>query len=72
MEQAPGPMLRFDICKILTRKKMDRKLAVAIFIGICVVLAILLLVRAITPLVSGIIFAIALVLLGLLSWGFRK
>jgi len=51
---------------------MDRKLAVAIFIGICVVLVILLLVGAITPLVSGIIFAIALVLLGLLSWGFRK
>ena len=51
---------------------MDRKLAVAIFIGICVVLVILLLVGAITPLVSGIIFAIALCLLGLLSWGFRK
>jgi len=51
---------------------MDRKLAAAIFLGICVVLAILLLVRAVTPLVSGIIFATALVLLGLLSWGFRK
>jgi hypothetical protein len=51
---------------------MDRKLAVAIFIGICVVLVILLLVGAITPPVSGIIFAIALVLLGLLSWGFKK
>jgi hypothetical protein len=51
---------------------MDRKLAVTFFIGICVVLAILLLVGAITPLVSGIIFAVALVLLGLLSWGFSK
>jgi hypothetical protein len=51
---------------------MDRKLAVAIFIGICVVLAILLLVGAITPLISGIIFAVALVLLELLSWGFKK
>ena len=51
---------------------MNRKLAVTIFIGICVVLAILLLVGTITPLVSGIIFAVALVLLGLLSWGFRK
>jgi len=51
---------------------MDRKLAVFIFIGICIVLAILLLVGAITPLVSGVIFAVALVLLGLLSWGFKK
>jgi hypothetical protein len=51
---------------------MYRKLAAFIFIGICVILAILLLVGAITPLVSGIIFAIALVLLGVLSWGFRK
>jgi hypothetical protein len=51
---------------------MYRKLATFIFIGICVILAILLLVGAITPLVSGIIFAIALVLLGVLSWGFRK
>ena len=51
---------------------MDRKLAVAIFVGICVVLVILLLVGAITPLVSGIIFAVGLVLLGLMSWGFRK
>jgi hypothetical protein len=51
---------------------MYRKLAAFIFIGICVILAILLLIGAITPLVSGIIFAIALVLLGLLSWGFRK
>jgi hypothetical protein len=50
---------------------VNRKLAVTIFTGICVVLAILLLVGAITPLVSGIIFAVALVLLGLLSWGFR-
>jgi hypothetical protein len=51
---------------------MNRKLAVYIFIGICVVLAILLLVGALKPLVSGVIFAVALVTLGLLSGGFRK
>ena len=51
---------------------MSRKTAAFSFLGICVVLAILLLIKAITPLVSGIIFAIALVLFGLLSRGFRK
>ncbi len=51
---------------------MFRKLAVVIFIGICVVLAVLLLLGGISTLVSGIIFAVALALLGILSWGFRK
>jgi hypothetical protein len=51
---------------------MSRKTAAFSFLGICVVLAILLLIKAITPLVSGSIFAIALVLFGVFSRGFRK
>ncbi len=51
---------------------MSRKLAVFIFVDVCVILAILLLLRSITPLLSGIVFAVALVVLGILSRGFRK
>ena len=51
---------------------MNRKLAAPLFLGVCVILAILLFMKAITPLVSGIIFAIALVLFGLFSRGFKK
>lgn len=51
---------------------MNRKTASLSFLGICVVLAILLLIKVITPLVSGSVFAITLVLLGVISRGFRK
>ena len=51
---------------------MDRRIAGFLFLGICMVLAILLLIKAITPLISGVIFAIALVLFGIFSRGFRK
>jgi hypothetical protein len=51
---------------------MNRKNAGISFLGICIVLAVLLLVRAITPLVGRCSFAIALVLLGGLSRGFWK
>ncbi len=51
---------------------MNRKLAVFIFLDICVILAILLLLRSIPPLLSGIVFAVSLVVLGILSGGFRK
>ncbi len=40
-----------------------------LFLGVCVVLAILLLIKAITIIISGAVFAIALVALGLLSRG---
>jgi len=40
--------------------------------AVCVVLAVLLLTRSITPILSGTVFAIALVVLGVLSAGFRK
>ncbi len=51
---------------------MKRRTAGFIFLGICVLLAILLLVKIIAPLASGVLFAVALVVFGLLSGGFRK
>ena len=54
------------------RNIMNGKTAAFIFVGVCVVLAILLLFRVISPVVSGSVFAIALVLLGGASAGFRK
>lgn len=51
---------------------MNGKNAKIIFLVACIILAILLLTKVITPIASGIIFAIALVLLGGLSGGFRK
>jgi hypothetical protein len=52
--------------------QMDGKLAGLLFLGVCVILAVLLLTKSITPLVSGGVFAVALVALGGLSQGFRK
>ena len=43
---------------------MDRRVAGLLFLGVCVVLAVLLLTRTIGIVASGAIFAIALVLLG--------
>ena len=51
---------------------MDRKLALGLFLATCLILAILLMMQIISPLISGIIFAIALILFGGLSRGFRK
>jgi uncharacterized membrane protein len=51
---------------------MNGNIAAFLFLGVCVILAILLLTDAIGPLLSGSIFAVALVLLGGLSGGFRK
>jgi hypothetical protein len=50
---------------------MNGRTAGFLFLGICVVPATLLLTSAITPLVSGCVFAGALILLGWLSRGFR-
>ncbi len=50
---------------------MKRKTAVASFLGVCIILAILLLSKIITSTISGLVFAIALVLFGGLSRGFR-
>jgi len=43
---------------------VDSKLAGLLFLGVCIVLAVLLLTRTIGIVVSGAIFAVALVLLG--------
>ncbi len=51
---------------------MKGKPAGIFFTGICVILAILLIAKVITATLSGVIFAIALVLLGGISRGFRK
>lgn len=51
---------------------MKSKTAGFIFLGVCVILAALLLSKTITPMQSGTVFAIALVLLGGFSGGFRK
>lgn len=46
---------------------MNSKLAAILFVGVCIILAVLLLTKVITSIVSGIIFAIALILFGILS-----
>jgi len=51
---------------------MDGKIAIILLVNICVILVVLLLIQAITPLISGIVFAIVLVTLGGLSKGFRN
>lgn len=50
---------------------MKRKNAVASFLSVCVILAILLLTQIITIVVSSIVFAVALVVFGGLTKGFR-
>lgn len=51
---------------------MNGKAARFTFLGVCVVLAGLLLTSKITPLVSGAVFAGALIVLGGMSRGFRR
>ncbi len=51
---------------------MKGKTAGFLFLGICIILATLLLTNTITPLVSGCAFAVALATLGALSRGFKK
>ena len=51
---------------------MKGKTAGFVFLGLCVILAVLQLTKAITFFRGGIVFAVALVVLGVLSGGFRK
>ena len=51
---------------------MKGKTAGIIFLAICAAIAALLLASAITPLISGCVFAVALVALGISSHGFRR
>jgi hypothetical protein len=51
---------------------MVRKTAVSAFLVICLLLAVLLITRTITPLASGPVFALSLVTVGVFSKGFQK
>jgi len=49
---------------------MNKRIASLVFLGLCLVLAVLLITKVISPLLSGSIFAVALIGFGLLSRGF--
>ena len=51
---------------------VNSKVARFLFLGVCVVLAVLLLIRAISIVVSAAVFAVALVVLGGAFGGFRR
>jgi len=51
---------------------MKGKAAGLLFLAVCIILAGLLLTSAITPMVSGTVFALVLVVLGIMSRGFRR
>lgn len=51
---------------------MNRRLAGFLFLGTCAILAFLLITHKIGALVSGFVFALALVVFGGLSRGFRR
>jgi hypothetical protein len=51
---------------------MNKKTAVYLLLGICIVLAMLLLSHMIEPILGGSLFALSLVILGGLSKGFRN
>jgi hypothetical protein len=48
------------------------KTAGLLFLGVCAALAMLLITHVLTPIMSGAIFAVALVFLGGYSRGFRR
>lgn len=51
---------------------MNKKTAGLAFLGVCVVLAVLLLTNVISPILSGGFFAFALAAFGILSRGFTR
>ncbi len=51
---------------------MKRAAAVTSFVGVCIILALPLLAQILTVMLSGIVFAIALMTFGGLSRGFRR
>jgi hypothetical protein len=51
---------------------MNGTMARMFFLGVCIIIAILLLTHVVTIIVGGIIFAVALAVLGGCSKGFRK
>lgn len=51
---------------------MNAKIAIPLFLAVCVILVCLLLFGAIAPIASAAVFALALVVFGGSSRGFRK
>ena len=51
---------------------MNGKTAVLVFLVVCVLLALLLLLGTIKPIMASVLFAVALVVLGVPSRGFRR
>jgi len=51
---------------------MNGRTAGFLFLGVCIILAILLLTKTISSTVSGALFAVALIIFGGLSRGFKK
>lgn len=51
---------------------MEGKVAAFAFLIVCLALAVLLLLRAISPVVGAAVFAVALAILGGASRGFRR
>ena len=51
---------------------MNKKTAGLTFLAVCLVLAALLVAKALSPILSGAIFAIALAGFGILSRGFTR
>jgi hypothetical protein len=49
---------------------MNRTPALLLLVAVCLVLAFLILIEVVTPLISGLVFAAALVTLGIVSKGF--
>jgi hypothetical protein len=67
----PNPEDMYTV-EIKPRILMKRKNALFIFLGICIILAIMILLKAMSSLVGGIFFAMTILVLGLLSQAFRK
>jgi len=51
---------------------LNRRTAATLLLAVALLLAILLLVKAISPVVGTVILAVCLISLGILSGGFRK
>jgi len=51
---------------------MNKKTAAMMFLGVCVLLALLLVAGVISPIWSGVIFAGSLVIFGIFSRGFTN
>ena len=51
---------------------MNKKTASFIFVGICIIIAALLLTQVVSPIVGTLIFAVTLVFFGGLSKGFKE